>query len=182
MSEDRFESAVNVILRHEGRFVNNKNDSGGATMYGISLRFLKVAGLDIDLDGDVDINDIIAIDKEKAKDIYRKYWWDRYFYDDINSLPISTKIFDLAVNMGANQAHKIVQAACNSLGYRLYKDGILGHKSLYAINSLSSLYEDSLLRSINKYAKEFYYTIVEKNPEYSIFLKGWLNRVNDKTA
>lgn len=180
MSEEKFLAAVKLVLRHEGRFTNNKADPGGATMYGISLRFLKAAGIDIDLDGDVDIYDILALTRDDAEAIYKKHWWDRYYYEDINSKAVSTKIFDLAINMGAKQAHKIAQSAANALGHRLARDGILGHKSLYAINSLSSMYEESLIRSINKYAKEFYYTIVERNPEYSIFLRGWLNRVNDK--
>jgi len=179
MSEDKFLRAVKVVLRHEGRFSDNKNDNGGATMYGISLRFLQAARMDINLDGDIDIHDILSLTREDAEDIYKKNWWDRYFYDNINSVRVGTKIFDLAVNMGAKQAHKIVQSATNSLGYRLARDGILGAKSLFAINAYTKLYEDNLIATINKYAKEFYYNLAEENTSLYVFLQGWINRVND---
>jgi len=179
MSEEKFLSAVKVVLRHEGRFSENKNDAGGATMYGISLRFLKAARMDINLDGDIDINDILALTREDAKAIYKEHWWDRYFYEDISSARIAAKIFSLSINMGAKQAHKIVQSAANSLGYRLSRDGILGSKSLFAINAYTKLNEDNLIATINKYAKEFYYNLAENNPSLYVFLQGWINRVND---
>lgn len=178
-NKDKFEVAVNVIFRHEGRFSNNKYDRGGATMYGVSLRFLKAAGLDIDLDGDVDINDIRAIDKPHAKAIYKKYWWDKYQYNEIDSLTVSIKVFDLAINVGAKKAHKLTQIACNQLGYKLVIDGKLGVKSLSAINELSKSNEGKLVKAINAEAEKFYYQIVKDNPQFVVFLKGWLNRVND---
>ena len=55
-----FSKAITVILKHEGGFSNHSSDPGGATNYGISLRWLKSEGLygDLDDDGDVDIDDI----------------------------------------------------------------------------------------------------------------------------
>ena len=177
--DDKFSMALHVVFRHEGKFSDHKNDKGGATKYGVSLRFLKAAGIDIDLDGDIDIYDLLAINKEDAKYIYKSFWWDKYQYEAINSVPVATKILDLSINMGALQAHKIVQLAANKLGYKLLIDGILGEKSLYAINALSKLYQDDFIKNINNEAKQFYYSLVEKNPELSVFLHGWLNRVND---
>lgn len=39
--EKRFEVCVARTLRHEGLYVDHPSDAGGATNYGISLRFLK---------------------------------------------------------------------------------------------------------------------------------------------
>ena len=45
-----FEDAIPTILRHEGGFNNDPVDAGGATNYGVSLRWLKAQGLLEDLE------------------------------------------------------------------------------------------------------------------------------------
>ena len=40
-----FEAAIPTILRHEGGFSNDPQDVGGATNFGVSLRWLKAQGL-----------------------------------------------------------------------------------------------------------------------------------------
>jgi len=45
----RFEDALPTVLRHEGLYSEDPADPGGATNYGISLRFLRQLG---DTDGD----------------------------------------------------------------------------------------------------------------------------------
>lgn len=54
---DKFKHAVQVVLKHEGGFVNDKNDRGGATKAGISLRFLQKENIDINNDGKIDEQD-----------------------------------------------------------------------------------------------------------------------------
>ncbi len=76
----RFDKAVEKVLRHEGRYVNHPNDPGGATNYGISLRFLKQLGIeeaDIDGDGFLNIEDIKAVTKEHAIRFYKLNFWYR---------------------------------------------------------------------------------------------------------
>lgn len=181
---ERFDYAVNTVLKHEGGFSNHKTDPGGATIYGISLRYLKAAGLDINLDGRIDISDIMALDKQTAKAIYKSNWWDKYKYNAINDLNIAAKVFDLSVNMGATEAHKIVQRAINKLSSlideTLYVDGRLGIKCLTAINVLCTLnHAHELLRAIKTEARSFYSNLVKAKPELGIFLKGWLRRADD---
>jgi len=38
---------------------------------------------------------------------------------------------------------------------------------------------DYFLRALIEERRNFYYTIVEANPSQQVFLKGWLNRVNE---
>ena len=47
-----FDTAIKKVLKHEGGYVDHKNDPGGATKYGISLRFIRQSNTDLDLDGD----------------------------------------------------------------------------------------------------------------------------------
>lgn len=174
----RFDYAVDCVLHHEGGFVDHKNDPGGATNFGISLRYLQGQSIidgDFDGDGDVDADDIRAMTRDDARKAYKVGFWIPNRIQDIKSSLIATKVFDMAVNMGGKQAWKLVQRSCTKLGVVLSDDGIAGPKTLYAVNSL--LAEDYiLLREIRKQQMEFYEGLVSKKPKLSVFALGWFRR------
>lgn len=175
--QERFDFAMNVILKHEGGFSCDKTDPGGNTNFGISLRFMKELGIDINHDGKIDSNDILSIHFTDAVDIYKKYFWDKYHYEAINSVIIATKIFDMAVNMGPRHAHRIVQESCNLFGKKINEDGIIGPNTLSILNEVSlEGQEQDLLKKIIQLQKEWYEHIVDINPTLHVFLNGWLNR------
>lgn len=175
----RFEEAIKVILKHEGGYTNDKDDPGGATDYGISLRFLKDHGIDLNGDGKVNEMDIKSLTKEKAIKIYKQYWWDKYHYEAINSIYYATKVFDMAVNMGGKQAHILVQRAVNHCGYALIVDGILGGKSLGAINEIYLHGRGDDLRIETQEEQEYFYrNLVTQKPKFKKYLKGWLRRAS----
>lgn len=170
-----FSKAITVALEHEGGFVDHPNDPGGATKYGISIRWLKSQGLygDLDDDGDVDIDDILAIDIESATRMYREKWWNKYHYDRIVDCDIATKVFTMSINMGANRAHRIVQHAVNSLGGNLNIDGIIGPITMKSINVETTA---QLLDEIRSEQKRFYLMLIAKRPALAVFKNGWLAR------
>lgn len=170
-----FELAIPTVLRHEGGLVNDPDDAGGATNYGVSLRWLKSKGLlgDLDHDGDVDQNDIKIMTREDATAFYHKFWWDAYHYDRFNAQSVATKVFDMSVNLGAPRAHRIVQAA---LG--LAQDGILGSKSYGEANAVPSL---TLLTNLQSRQAAFYRGLVIADPVRQKYLAGWLNRAYDRS-
>lgn len=169
-----FDLAIPIILRHEGGFVNNSNDPGGATNYGVSLRWLKSQGLagDIDHDGDVDIADIKGLTPALASEFYRTQWWNKYSYGTIVAQMVATKVFDMSVNLGPPRAHKIVQQIIGVI-----QDGVLGPKSFQEINAASNL---SLLTRIQEAQATFYRSLVAANPARQEFLNGWLARAYDR--
>ncbi len=180
-----FEIAINTVLQHEGIFSNDKNDRGGATKYGISLRYLKslhdIDGEsgDLDKDGDVDIDDIHILTKEDAINFYKQNFWLKNQYGKINDQKIATKIFDLCVNMGASRANRILQDSCNVLGPKyLIVDGIIGKKTLKVVNDIVSdvWLNCLLLREIRWQAANFYKDITRLYPSNLKFFKGWLKR------
>lgn len=172
--DEKFNQSMAVILEHEGGLSTDKRDPGSTTKWGVSLRFLRTIGLDVDGDHDVDSDDIIALTEPNAVSLYRKYWWDKYQYNRLNNVLIAAKLFDLSVNMGAKPAHKILQKACNVfLKKPLLVDGVLGKNTINAANSINPL---SLRQAMRDCAKEKYMQILAANPAMEWARKGWLNR------
>lgn len=177
-----FNKAIRVVLAHEGGWVNNPNDPGGATNYGVSLRFLKdhPEG-DFNHDGRVDVRDIKNMTVEQASTIYKIFWWDKFHYGNIHDQTLATKVFDFSVNMGAKRAHILLQEALNdAFDLNLECDGVLGPASIQAINSAQDGDEEQqLITAYCNSAWGFYQRLAERNPKLKVFLKGWKRRAFD---
>jgi lysozyme family protein len=169
-----FNDAVIEVLKREGGYSDDVGDPGGATDFGISLRFLKEQGIDINHDGHFDIEDIKSLTEDTAKAIYKKCWWDKYKYYWVNNQELALKIFDFSVNAGPRASHQTAQRAINSLIDKpIAVDGVLGAQSCHYLNTLN---QDKLLDAYKHYQKIFYQDLVNKHPALKKFLKGWLNR------
>lgn len=167
-----FYKAIPTVFKHEGGWVDDIDDAGGATNLGISLRFYKKK-----INPNATKEDIRALTYVDATGIYKQFFWDTNGYEKIDSQLVASKVFDLCVNMGAVQANKCLQLAINSINPRtnLLIDGQLGAKSLNAIN-LSS--PNPLYHALVNQAKE-YYKKIAKHGNNQKFLRGWLNRAED---
>ncbi len=181
-----FDEAIKTVFKHEGGFVNDSSDPGGATNYGISSRFLNLKSIDDSLKKEIDFNkdnyidadDIKKMSKETAKEIYKKCWWDKFQYGNILDQDLATKIFDIAVNIGPYQAHKILQRAINNTinNYPIEVDGIIGKRT----RSASNIIDPQILRKeFITLVTDFYKELCNKNVNFRKYLQGWLNRVND---
>ena len=178
---DKFNKSVLTILKHEGGFINDKDDPGGATNYGVSLRFLLQEGDlaigDIDGDGDIDADDVSKMTIEQAKAVYFKCWWQKYGYEQIGDLALVTKVFDMSVNMGGKQAHTLLQRAILACGIPVVEDGALGPKCFGAMDSIVSAGGgDALLASLRSEQAGFYRTLICQKPVFEKYRKGWLRR------
>lgn len=158
--DEKFLRAVETVLKHEGGYVNDPRDPGGETKYGISKRSYPSL-------------DIANLTREQAVAIYKRDWWDRYGYGRIEDAAVATKVFDMSVNMGPATAHKILQKALNFLGHTLVVDGILGTKTLDAVNRTDPA---RLLQALKWHCAEHYYRLAESSPSNRTFLFGWLRR------
>ncbi|HYE73238.1 MAG TPA: glycosyl hydrolase 108 family protein [Blastocatellia bacterium] len=162
--EEKFQAALKVVLKHEGGYVNIREDRGGPTNFGITQHDLaKHRGHEVTAD------DVKAMKVAEAAEIYRKKYWLPYRFDRIRDFGISLLLFDQGVLNGPSRAIKIVQKA---LG--LEQDGKIGPKTLAAINQSNC---KELLKDCLALLELRYRTIVANNPSQKIFLKGWLNRL-----
>jgi lysozyme family protein len=183
-----FEKAIGVVLEHEGgsRYVDHPDDPGGATRFGISLRFAlrelardadgdgRIDG-DLDLDGDVDADDIRLLPEDLARESYRRCWWERYGYARLVDQQVATKVFDMAINMGGKQAHTLLQRALGACGYHLLEDGVLGPKTIAAALDAEPR---ELVLEVCFQQSEFYRGLVERKPRLEAFRRGWLARAS----
>lgn len=150
------------LIKLEGGYVNDKNDKGGKTKYGITEDVWKRFG-----DASKSIQDITIDDAEK---ITKSQYWDKVKGDDIISQSVAEVIADWAYNSGVSTALKYAQRIVN-----VEDDGKIGPKTLQAINKFNS---KELFEQLKSKRESFYRAIVFNNPSQSKFLKGWLNRNN----
>lgn len=178
-----FKQAILITLDHEGGFVDDPVDPGGATNHGISLRFARANGeldadgdgwpdLDVDFDGDIDADDIRKLTADQAVDVYHEAFWKPGGYDAYPG-GSGIKAFDLAVNMGPRQAHKIVQRAMRACGQTVVDDGVIGPRSRAAMEHVGVASFWTCMRSE---AAGFYRTLIVKRPRLAKYERGWLNR------
>lgn len=160
-ASSKFDIAIEMILNNEGGYVNNPNDRGGATKFGISKS--SYPQLDIE-----------RLTKEDAIKIYRKDFWDKFRLDRIKDQDILNKVFDMCVLMGKARATLLFESTLIKLGFNIPKDGILDDEMIKIINNYNS---GTLLAKYREELKRFVDRIVETNPSQKVFYKGWLNRI-----
>ena len=66
------EIATDIVSR-EGGFVNDPDDPGGATNWGVTIHTMRRLGLDLTGDGQVTPADVRVLTREQAIDIFIKH-------------------------------------------------------------------------------------------------------------
>ncbi|NCV50524.1 MAG: hypothetical protein EBW46_12665 [Rhodobacterales bacterium] len=118
MSYDRtFETIISQVIEHEGGYVNDPNDRGGETNFGIAKRWFPEL-------------DIKNLTKHQAIDIYYHSYWKPSKADQLPE-DLKATYFDMCVNMGQSQAVKVLQKAINSKKRtKIAEDGMIGPNTI----------------------------------------------------
>lgn len=61
------------IITREGGYVDDPDDPGGATKYGVTLATLRRLGLDLTGDGQVDRRDVASVSRSQAVDLFIRH-------------------------------------------------------------------------------------------------------------
>lgn len=168
-NEKRLEKCLDYIFQVEGGYSNHPNDEGGPTRYGIIQSEARKHGY---------TGNMKEFPKDKAKEIYTKDYYYKNQIDKIADDRVALSVFDWAVNSGG--AKKEIQKMLNKeYGFNLETDGVIGEKTLSALNSVNP---ESLIKNISTTQRNYYDYLVKKNPKNKSFQKGWHNRVDSKEA
>jgi len=163
-----FQEAMKFLLPHEGGYADSPHDAGGATKYGISLRFL------LTINPSATKETIKNMTLTDAYAIYKKYFWDKYNIGAIKSQNIANKIFDMYINMAPKAAGKVVQNAINETAIKtVLVDGIMGDATITAINEIK---DDVLLPQIKLAAIAHYLAIVDASIAQLPNFRSWIRR------
>lgn len=166
-----FDPAYQKTALFEGAgLTNDPADRGGQTFAGISRKFHpEWPGWSA-----VDKGDLEAA-KALLKPFYKTEYWDRLMLGQILNQALAEELFDTAVNCGKSKAVKILQEALDLLRQQTSVDGVMGYKTLAAVNDYK--YPRSLLKVMNGLQFEHYRTLCAKDPSQLRFFRGWMERV-----
>lgn len=163
------------IVAREGGFVNDPDDPGGATKFGVTIHTMRRLGLDLDGDGDIDTQDVKLLTRNKAIDIFIEHYFNR---PRIRALPkeLHATVFDMYVNAGGN-AVKILQRLVQEMGYDIDVDGVIGPQT---IRLTHEAFDEAPMSFVDAYgiARRNYYFRIADNRRAS--RKFALTRSGDK--
>lgn len=177
-----FSQAINLVMGNEGGFINHPSDPGGATNFGISMRFLKSLGVErlrkYGFFDDLTVKSIEEMSHDQAIAIYFGEFWEPIPLFKIQNQDIANYVFDCCVHHGQSRGIKILQRAL----WAAYKkkgivadDGILGNKTLGAIGVVTPYLLSCLMAERAGYIR----SIANGSDGSDIseeFINGWLNR------
>jgi lysozyme family protein len=170
-----FNSFFPTLLKHEGGFVDDPVDPGGATNKGVTMATFRQFARPL-LNIDATLENLRALTDAQAGVIYKKQYWDAIHGDEITLQPLANIVFDFQVNAGAN-ASRLLQRVLNGLGVtpQLREDGVVGKGTLAALGQVDA---KVVYGRYKQGRKDYYNALVAQRPPLQKFLKGWLNRVD----
>jgi lysozyme family protein len=160
---------IDGILRREGGFVDNPNDRGAATNFGITARTL---GEWRRLGRPATREEVGRMTVDEARAIYAKRYVEPFVtvvFDDLRA-----QLVDIAVNMGSFRAIQLLQTV---LGVPV--DGILGDRTRAALAVMPwKLTVNALVAA----RVQYYVELVDTDDSQRVFFLGWIRRAVEFVA
>lgn len=153
-----FDKCLEMLLEHEGGYVNNKNDRGGMTNLGVTRRVYEDW-----VDRPVSEQEMRDLTPEDVAPIYRKNYADRIHFDSLPS-GLDWACLDWAINSGASRPAKAIQRAVGATA-----DGVIGPKTLQLVAEKEPKFIVNYVYSVRQ---AFY----EGLDDYKHFGRGWSRR------
>lgn len=175
------------IIAREGGYVNDPDDPGGATKFGVTIHTMRRLGVDLTGDGKVTEADVRRLTREKAREIYLEHYFRR---PGLAGLPeaLQPSVFDMYVNAGGN-AIRVLQRLLNRMGERLAADGALGPLTLAAAHRAAKAAPDHLSDAYGIARRSYYYALADARPASRKYARrqdggkgGWIRRAEEFIA
>lgn len=163
MAAENYDKCLELILHHEGGYVNHPKDPGGETNLGVTKRVYEEWG------GTKDMVDLLV---EDVAPIYEKNYWGRTKCDDLPS-GLDLCVFDFAVNAGPGRAAKYLQQIIGTT-----VDGGIGPNTLKAVyNYVEEVGVQGMIEEYQSGRQSYY----EQLSTFETFGRGWTRRVSETT-
>ncbi len=172
------------IVTREGGFVDDPDDPGGATNFGVTIHTLRRLGLDLTGDGEITTQDVRALSKRQATDIFVRHYYEK---PRIALLPetLRPSVFDMYVNAGS-QAVRLLQSLLQEMGFEVAADGVIGPQTAKAAK-VAALPDETALRDAYAVSRRnYYFRLADKRPALRKFARsqaggkgGWIRRAEE---
>ena len=161
--QSNFDTCFDLMLAHEGGYVDHPKDPGGRTNLGVTQRVWEEW-----MGRPVTEKEMRALTPLMVKPLYKRKYWDAVRADDLVA-GVDYCVFDVAVNSGPGRAIKFLQSCVGTT-----PDGGFGPRTLAAVKEA----EKDPTRLIEQYCArrlEF----LQSLRTFETFGKGWSRRVQE---
>ena len=172
------------ILRREGGYVNDPDDPGGATNFGVTIHTMRRLGLDLNKDGRVTAADVKALSRAQAAQIFTDHYYHGPRIDALPG-PLQSSVFDMYVNAGSN-AVKILQRLLVDMGHDLRIDGQIGPQTIRNAYLAFEEAPDHLVDAYGIARRNYYYRLADRRPASRKYARrrdggkgGWIKRAEE---
>ena len=163
MAAENYDKCLELILHHEGGYVNHPKDPGGETNLGVTKRVYEEWG---------GTKEMVDLTVEDVAPIYEKNYWRRTKCDDLPS-GLDLCVFDFAVNAGPGRAAKYLQQIIGTT-----VDGGIGPNTLKAVyNYVEEVGVQGMIEEYQSGRQSYY----EQLSTFETFGRGWTRRVDETT-
>ncbi|MEO1140687.1 MAG: holin-associated N-acetylmuramidase [Pseudomonadota bacterium] len=172
------------IVAREGGYVNDPDDPGGATKYGVTIHTMRRLGLDLNGDGAVGISDVRALTRAHAEEIFVNHYFRQ---PRIAELPqvLQASVFDMYVNAGSN-AVKILQRLLRQMGRGVSVDGTIGPQTIAATKAAYQAAPTYIADAYGIARRNYYFRLADRRPasrKYALSRAGgkggWIKRAEE---
>ena len=184
------EIAQDIVAR-EGGYVNDPDDPGGATNFGVTIHTMRRLGLDLDRDGTVTAADVRRLTRDQAVNIFLEHYYARPLIAELPlplPQPLRASVFDMYVNAGGN-AVKILQRLMVDMGYAVAVDGALGPVSIAAVRAAYEASPDYLVDAYGIARRNYYFRLADRRTASRKYARtkvggngGWIKRAEEFMA
>lgn len=178
------EEIAKEIVEREGGYVNDPDDPGGATKYGVTIGTLRALGMDLDRDGHITASDVRALTRTQAQRVFIQHYFHR---PRLAELPpaIQASVFDMYVNSGMN-AVRILQRLLTQIGFPVAPDGVIGPRTIAAAEAAAIAAPGHLADAYGIARRDYYYALADRRPKSRKYARtrrggkgGWIARAEE---
>lgn len=159
----QFHKCMDIVLRHEGGYVEHPEDPGGATNYGITHKTL-AAWRKVDR---CSREEVQTLQVDEAKEIYRAHYWNALNCDNLPA-GVDLVVFDFGVNAGVGRSSRMLQEVVS-----VEQDGQVGPITVGAVGRVDP---EFIINQFSDRRLEYYQSLTKL---WATFGKGWSRRTSE---